>query len=229
MRNSRVRPTKDIEDIIDGIIPASDHRLELYQRISKQNRARSGAMERRIAKQLRGMRVPLSGAGVMKGDVFIRLPNDMSYLIECKSSAALSMNGTPRLTLKTSWFTRLDQNIESMRTWNVMFGALVIHYHTHTHDFVFVDASRLSHLPELLKAVEGVEVQTLVSKAVKFPYNALLEGTRDGKGLLYKLTAIDKTVLVIDFELFKEVANGHYFGLVEDSAKEMDGGEGLTV
>lgn len=114
-----------------------------YQKTRKEinatNRRRSKDMERRVARYLKGLRVPASGAMMgMKGDCYIPLATGGQYLIECKLSAAKDRQDKPRMTLDMKWFSKI---INDYRAMNMHFGILVIHYHGLKEDYVFVPPS----------------------------------------------------------------------------------------
>ena len=98
------------------------------------NKQRSRQMEQRVAKFLRGDRVPMSGAGSIKGDVDIHTPHGR-LLIECKCTAQTDVNYTPTMYIRFEWLKELDKDVNSMRS---KFGALIIHYHKQRPDFVFI-------------------------------------------------------------------------------------------
>lgn len=125
--------------------------------INKTNKDRARAMERRIAKYLRGSRVPMSGAAAQwKGDCIVPLINNPGiYLVECKLTASRIKSSagknTEKLTdpsktvkseevgnmaIQLKWFTKLRSEVQAM---NAKFGILVIHYHNFTGDYVFID------------------------------------------------------------------------------------------
>lgn len=105
--------------------------------INATNKQRARAMERRIAKQLRGNRTPMSGAGYLKGDVnipFVSRPG--SYMIECKLSAATAKeSGDSVLAVRVEWLDKMHAEATAIRA---LFPALVIHYHNKPGDYVLV-------------------------------------------------------------------------------------------
>lgn len=101
------------------------------------NKNRAHAMEVRIAKMLRGRRVPMSGAAKQyKGDCEIPFINNAgSYLIECKLSADLTSDANSRIRLQYSWLTKLQGEVQAMKS---KFGILVVHYLNTKGDYVFI-------------------------------------------------------------------------------------------
>lgn len=113
---------------------------EQYKRTRKEqnalNRARSKAMENRVAKLLHGRRVLLSGAAAAyKGDVEVPLSNyPGAYIVECKLSAQVEtkMHVMP---MDFRWFPKLHEEAKNM---NAKFGVLVINYLNQRNSYVFI-------------------------------------------------------------------------------------------
>lgn len=99
-------------------------------------------MERRVAKFLQGSRTPMSGAAAKyKGDVSVEFINNPGrYIIECKLSDDSNVDGEPRIAVKLQWFSKIQQEATAMRC---KFGILVIHYHGHKEDYVFIRSDHL--------------------------------------------------------------------------------------
>lgn len=101
------------------------------------NKRRSKDMERRIARTLRGRRVPMSGAAAQyKGDVeipFVNFPG--KYIIECKLSAQNSGRHGAFIVVKFEWLPKLHDEVKSM---SAKFGVLIINFLGSTRDYVFV-------------------------------------------------------------------------------------------
>ena len=74
---------------------------------NKKNKDRGRQMETRIAQQIKGVRVPMSGAGAMKGDVEGISPYGL-YLIECKLSAQKNKkSGEKTIRFEFEWITKI--------------------------------------------------------------------------------------------------------------------------
>lgn len=118
----------------------SDFRKQRRDAIVKRNnlnKQRARTMENRIAKVLGGRRVPLSGAGGIKGDVMLNSRYG-AYLLECKLSAAWDQTeDCESITLAFSWMDKIEQEVRLMRA---RFGALVFHYHNVKADYVMMRA-----------------------------------------------------------------------------------------
>jgi hypothetical protein len=61
--------------------------------INKRNKRRAAEMEREVAKLLDGFRVPMSGAGSLKGDVLVEAYNGKRGLVECKTTSSMDQHG----------------------------------------------------------------------------------------------------------------------------------------
>lgn len=95
-------------------------------------------MELRIAKYLSGHRVPMSGAGSIKGDCMVITDKCGQVFIECKYSAGMS-SGEPRIRIDFKWFPKMQRDAESMRS---RFAALIFRYHdTRLSDYVIIPIS----------------------------------------------------------------------------------------
>lgn len=108
------------------------------RQITKLNKTRSKDMERRIARTLRGRRIPMSGAAAQfKGDVeipFVNYPG--KYIIECKLSAQRhDKDSIPQIRLQFDWLTKLHMESIAM---GAKFGVLIIHYKGYNNDYVFM-------------------------------------------------------------------------------------------
>ena len=84
-------------------------------------------MELRIAKYLKGHRVPMSGAGSIKGDCLVITDKCGQIYIECKYTAATHVDtGEPIIRLDFKWLDKMQRDAEIMRS---RFPALVFRYH----------------------------------------------------------------------------------------------------
>ncbi len=104
------------------------------KKIIATNKRRAAAMERRVMDYLDGYRVPMSGAGSIKGDGlgYCELG---PFIVECKYSAQLGKANVPRLFLDTRWLKKLELEVKYMRA---RFGVLVGHFHDIKHDYAFI-------------------------------------------------------------------------------------------
>lgn len=129
---------------------------------AKRNKDRAKAMEQRIARILRGKRIPLSGAMRMyKGDVEIplRLP-DKKYIIECKLSAGRTGSNDSSIRIQFTWLEKIRKEAVAM---NALFGVLIIHFFQRNNaDFVFIHESTLRVLHKYMQSEEVyTRIQTL--------------------------------------------------------------------
>lgn len=122
------------------------------QEINATNRRRAKEMERRVARYLKGMRVPASGAlAGMKGDCKIPLADgEQHYYVECKMSA---QNSFP---LTIQWFDKVLTDTVAM---NSRFGILVIHFHGKKQDYVFVPSRAMSFLAP--RSIHGLTIDLI--------------------------------------------------------------------
>jgi hypothetical protein len=129
-----MRPRKKQKEPLSSIEQYTKTRRE----INKTNKDRARHMETRIARYLRGSRVPMSGAARQwKGDCIIPLINNPGiYLVECKLTESRIHNekvGNMRVNLL--WLTKLKNETKAM---NAKFGILVIHYMNFKDDYVII-------------------------------------------------------------------------------------------
>lgn len=103
-----------------------DERVAAKRALTKQIRARSSEMERNVAKFLLGRRVPMSGAGYMKGDCEVETDKVGRIFIECKYSASRHTYKGPRIRLDYRWFDKMHGDAVKMKA---KFAALVFRYH----------------------------------------------------------------------------------------------------
>jgi|SRR5215216_1206290 len=131
------------------------------------NKSRATQMENRVAKVLKGRRIPMSGAAAQfKGDVEVLFENyPGKYIIECKLSAQTKpTTKEPMIPIRLDWFPKITSQASDM---NAKFGVLIVHYKDHGNDYVFVK-------------------RTIVTKLMtqyESPYTDILEG-------LMKLTPV---------------------------------------
>jgi len=104
----------------------AEERLAALRANSKRIRARSGQMERNVAAFLLGRRVPMSGAGSMKGDCEVETEKIGRIFIECKYSAGMDRDGSPRIRIDFRWFDKMHVDAVKMKA---RFAALVFQYH----------------------------------------------------------------------------------------------------
>jgi len=153
----------------------SERQLEKTKKeINALNKSRSKAMERRIAKVLRGRRVPMSGAAAQyKGDVEIPFENfPGKYIIECKLTAQLK-GSEPVMRLQFAWFPKLHEEARNM---NAKFGIFVLHYHGNNNDYIFVRIDIIDKLIRVYRTPYGLTLQQLLA------VSAILDWRTDGKG-----------------------------------------------
>jgi len=104
----------------------AEERIAARRAINAQSKRRAREMERRVAKFLGGHRVPMSGAGAIKGDCEVFTDAIGRVFIECKYSAGIHPSYGPTFHLQMKWFPKLEQDAEIMRA---RIAALVFRYH----------------------------------------------------------------------------------------------------
>lgn len=180
------------------------------------NKQRAKSMERRIAKVLRGRRVPMSGAmAKYKGDVEIPFVNNPGmYIIECKLSAHVD-NGKRKLRISFDWLTKIRDEAKAM---GAKFGVLIIHYHNTDTDYVFIHHNVITMIISRYESVFNRAMQRLVETAPKVD----IRFTKGGKALAaYQLEKDTIDNNLIDVEGLKAmtviVPDGQYLVMPIDS------------
>ncbi len=132
--------------------------------INATNRQRSKTMENRVAKILRGRRIPNSGANAAyKGDVEVELVNNPGkYIAECKLSAQRTKYDEPILSLRFDWFPKFHMEARNM---NAKFGIMVIHYEYFANDYVFVRRDILDMLISKYATQYAIELLAIANSA----------------------------------------------------------------
>lgn len=168
-------------------------------------------MERRVMKLLGGNRVPMSGAGTLKGDGFVYRSFGL-FLVECKLSAAVhGKTGEARIVIDTRWLTKIASEAKSMRA---KFGALVAHLHGDWHDYVIISKEKYQrYFPDTLPD-EPVHVFTALRVVVAFT-RSKLDLIRDKE--YARLDAKIGTFYVIHIQRFLELLDSMYL-------EELEGG-----
>jgi hypothetical protein len=105
---------------------------ELRKKINKRNKKRARQMEQRVARFLKGNRVPMSGSGTLKGDCFVPFDEYRTIYVECKLTEKDS------LKIVQTWLTKILQVSVAMRC---LFGILVIHFVGYAGDWVLIHES----------------------------------------------------------------------------------------
>lgn len=157
-------------------------------RIAKTNKQRAKVMERRVANTLNGKRIPMSGAGYLKGDCIVYLPYDVGFfIIECKLRE--SYRSKIFINIPMHWLEKLDKDTRSM---NAKFGILVIHYHGYTGDYAFIKKKDIQYL------------ETLTQKSFNVP-DVILEDMR------YRKTGNPMRIMEFTrMRLLNELGSGYY-------------------
>lgn len=159
------------------------------QEINATNRRRAKDMERRVARYLKGMRVPSSGAiAGMKGDCKIPIVGgEEHYYVECKSSAQLAF------PLTMLWFDKVLIDTVAM---DARFGILVIHFHGKKQDYVFVPSRAMSFLAT--RSIHGLAIDLIRNDVI--PRDIILAGNKMRRVLsLYEESLMQSLITVRGF------------------------------
>lgn len=122
-------------------------------KIRQRNKDRSKAMERYITKHLNGRRTPMSGAGMIKGDGIVYLPNDSGIaVIECKLTGVVNKKG-PAIAFQVEWLEKLQSDVNAMRSLGAKFGILIVKFMYVREMYAFV---RIEDIPVIEKYTETI-------------------------------------------------------------------------
>lgn len=113
----------------------AEERIAKRKAINARNKRRGREMEQRIMKALGGKRVPMSGAGSIKGDGQIYSERYGYVVVECKCSEARNSDGYPKVTVALHWLPKLEKDVEVM---NATLGFLVFNFHGKRSDADYV-------------------------------------------------------------------------------------------
>jgi hypothetical protein len=116
-------------------------------------RRASRRTENRVAKKLRGKRVPLSGGGEgFKGDVLTE-----EFLVECKNSFRVDAKGEKTFELKKDF---LEKAAKEAKLMGKPYWCLYVHYAGDKQDYVVLPADLLFELVRQYRAYrEQAEAQ----------------------------------------------------------------------
>src|SRR6185436_28311 len=106
------------------------------------NRSRARRMEDRVAKFLGGNRVPMSGAGSLKGDGLVYTPIGL-LVLECKVTSGGGPAGPTLYFPACRWMTKLESDTKALKG---KFGILIIHYHGTNQDYVVMRRDWFYHI-----------------------------------------------------------------------------------
>lgn len=99
-------------------------RREEVKKRNNTNKSRSKNQERQVAKYLGAARVPMSGAGMLKGDGLWNTPHGL-LVYECKYTAAHNPHYGWTLRMQYSWLEKMQRDGASMKA---KFSFLIIHF-----------------------------------------------------------------------------------------------------
>lgn len=144
----------------------AEERIAKRRAINAKNKRRGRDMELRVMKDLGGRRVPMSGAGSIKGDGQIYSERFGYIVVECKTSEAKNNNGIPRVTIALSWLPKLEKDVAAM---NATLGFLVFNFHNKRSqaDYVIIRQDWFQRLFKPVVEPEGAEVPYVVEVKTK--------------------------------------------------------------
>lgn len=124
---------------------------EDLDKIRSRNKDRSKDMERKVTARLNGRRTPMSGAGMVKGDGIVYLPNDNGLcVLECKVTSRLHPTQGPRVLLQSLWFDKLQRDTQAMKGLGAKFGILIIKFLHIREMYCFVHTDDIKKIDEYL-------------------------------------------------------------------------------
>jgi len=129
------------------------YRREQISKRNNTNKARSKRQEREIAKFLGAQRVPMSGAGMLKGDGIWNTPLGL-IIYECKYSAGHNAKLGWSLRLQHDWFNKLQRDVDSM---NARFGFLALTFYQQPGGIKWSPCLITDHVTEILLKPEWIE------------------------------------------------------------------------
>ena len=124
---------------------------EDMDKIRSRNKDRSKDMERKVTARLNGRRTPMSGAGMIKGDGIVYLPNDNGLcVLECKVTSRLHPTQGPRVLLESLWFDKLQRDTQAMRGLGAKFGILIVKFLHIREMFCFILSTEIDKIEQYL-------------------------------------------------------------------------------
>lgn len=209
-----MRSRKKIKEPLSSIEQYTKTRKE----INKTNKDRARAMETRIARYLRGSRVPMSGAAKQwKGDCIIPLMNNPGiYLVECKlTQARIYGEKVGTIPVKLDWLTKLDYEVKAM---NAKFGILVIHFVNFSGDYVFIS------LKDAKKLITNYNIGHALQDIIQHPkkFTPTIQGKMTQYFTLLTTHFTKDTLVGTTIKgLYIELPIGDYIGLRIDDFRDM--------
>lgn len=173
-------------------------RREQIKSINAQNKRRSKQMERRICKELGGNRVPMSGAGSLKGDGLLYSKFGL-VIIECKYTAGIDKEGNAQIRFNFGWMPKLQSDVDAMKA---SFGVMVFRYHNTRNDFVVLPRRVYDFISNDIKAPDPVMIAKYIT--ITLQHRQVLKMLYDNAGLFTINTRFGEYVFM-DLEHFKSL------------------------
>lgn len=147
-----------------------EERIATRRAIMQQSRRRSREMELRVARYLSGHRVPMSGAGSMKGDCEVITDKVGKIFIECKYSARMIVGGKV-IRIDYRWFDKMTKDAISMKA---KFPALIFRYHgSRLSDYVIMSITPYTIYGDVEDLEGAITIDTGEANGITLFYNKL--------------------------------------------------------
>lgn len=186
----------------------ADERIAAIRSRNLQSKRRAREMELRIAKYLLGHRIPMSGAGALKGDCEVVTDKVGKIFIECKYTAGRDKSNHPQIRLNFSWFDKMERDAISMRA---KFAALIFRYHgLRLSDYVIMpisafvrydDANRLINVA----IIDGGDAHGMNLRRGTIDNAWQMNPNKENIALLYCSRG---QYVLMDLETFKDIIHG---------------------
>jgi hypothetical protein len=173
-------------------------REDLIKRV-KTNKRRATEMERRVSERLKAKRVPMSGAGSIKGDVFSSSEYGM-YVCECKFTSGRDRHDHAGVTVNKRWLKKLDEDQHDM---TAQFSFLVLRFHRITRMFVLM---RREYYERLFGPPTNTSLVQFKGVGCMMKLPQLEEWLRDDDHVEMDMVGLGYYVL-IDFEKLEQKLN----------------------
>lgn len=119
--------------------------------IRRLNKSRAKSMEKEVCKYLGADRTPMSGAGFVKGDGILPLPNDMGIaVIECKVSEAFDNKKGPFIRVRLEWIGKLRSDTEALKSLGARFGFIVLKWHTWKEKAILIPVEYIPRIEKII-------------------------------------------------------------------------------
>lgn len=158
--------------------------------INKLNKRRGKRAEYEVMHAIRelgfdAVRVPLSGAGGMRGDVLVKLPDGNQLMVEVKFSSQFTKTNEKCIRLAMDWQSTIEENYHAMRSYNVIAALFAIRFVFSRIAFIVIEETHLKRLEQLV----GMRFREYVHPLHQKPYIELMK-PRDTGGRTVTIRAL---------------------------------------